>query len=89
MHSSWLKHDLGQENFIPSNLRIGSGFEFLYDSNNSLSITIEVNKLLVPTPNVPIYDSSNSSCSSFSLFSKLRGAIPVFLKSPFSPQNNF
>ena len=52
--------DLGQENFIPSNLRIGSGFEFLYDSNNSLSITIEVNKLLVPTPNVPIYDSSNS-----------------------------
>ena len=59
--------DLGQENFIPSNLRIGSGFEFLYDSNNSLSITIEVNKLLVPTPNVPIYDSSNSEIIAYKI----------------------
>jgi hypothetical protein len=52
--------DLGQESFIPSNLKIGSGFEFLYDNSNSLTFSFEINKLLVPTPSIPIYDSSNT-----------------------------
>ena len=40
----------GTESFIPTNLRLGSGFEFIFDSNNSLTVTLEINKLLVPTP---------------------------------------
>ena len=52
--------DLGQESFIPSNLKIGSGFEFLYDNSNSLTVSFEINKLLVPTPSIPIYDSSDT-----------------------------
>ena len=52
--------DLGQESFIPSNLKIGSGFEFLYDNSNSLTVSFEINKLLVPTPSIPIYDSSGT-----------------------------
>jgi hypothetical protein len=52
--------DLGQESFIPSNLKIGSGFEFLYDNSNSLTFSFEINKLLVPTPSIPIYDSSDT-----------------------------
>lgn len=42
--------DLGQENFIPTNLRLGAGFDFLFDQFNKLSVSAEVNKLLVPTP---------------------------------------
>ena len=52
--------DLGQESFIPTNLKIGSGLEFLSDNSNSLTISFEINKLLVPTPSIPIYDSSET-----------------------------
>ena len=58
--------DLGEENFIPSNLRLGNGIEFIYASNNSLSLTFEINKLLVPTPSVPIYSSDGSTILSYS-----------------------
>jgi Type IX secretion system protein PorV len=43
----------GQENFQPTNLRLGGGFDFIFDDYNKVSITAEVAKLLVPTP--PIY----------------------------------
>lgn len=42
--------DAGQENFIPTNLKIGGGFDFIFDSENKLGTYLEVNKLLVPTP---------------------------------------
>jgi hypothetical protein len=58
--------EMGEENFIPSNFRIGSGLEFIYDSNNSLTLTIEINKLLVPTPNIPIYGPDGSTIVSYS-----------------------
>lgn len=45
--------DAGRENFIPSTLRLGGGFDFIFDFYNKLSVTAEVAKLLVPTP--PIY----------------------------------
>jgi len=47
--------DGGQENFIPTNLRLGGGFDFIFDQYNKLSLTAEVTKLLVPTP--PQYGS--------------------------------
>ena len=57
--------DLGQESFIPSNLRVGTGFEFLSNNSNSFTVSIEINKLLVPTPSVPIYDSTGSEIISY------------------------
>ena len=46
-----LKYDEGgQKNYIPTNLRIGSGLELLLDSNNSINFNFELNKLLVPSP---------------------------------------
>lgn len=42
--------DGGQENFLPTNLGLGGGFDFIFDFDNMLSLTAEVNKLLVPTP---------------------------------------
>ncbi len=42
--------DAGRENFIPTNLRIGGGFDFIFDQYNTLAVTAEFTKLLVPTP---------------------------------------
>ena len=42
--------DGGQENFQPTNLRLGGGFDFIFDEYNKLGVTVEVTKLLVPTP---------------------------------------
>ncbi|MCV6628827.1 MAG: type IX secretion system outer membrane channel protein PorV [Flavobacteriaceae bacterium] len=36
--------------FLPTNLKIGSGFDFLFDGDSRLGIHAEFNKLLVPTP---------------------------------------
>lgn len=45
--------EAGQENFQPTNLRLGGGFDFIFDQYNKLGVTVEVSKLLVPTP--PVY----------------------------------
>ena len=42
--------------FLPTNLRLGGGFDFLLDSYNKVGVTVEFNKLLVPTP--PIRDTA-------------------------------
>ena len=42
--------DAGRENFIPTNLRLGGGFDFIFDQYNKLAVTAELTKLLVPTP---------------------------------------
>ena len=42
--------DAGRENFIPTTLRLGGGFDFIFDQYNALKVTAEVTKLLVPTP---------------------------------------
>jgi len=50
--------DGGQDNFIPTNLKLGGGFEFILDGLNSITANLEFNKLLVPTP--PIRDVDGS-----------------------------
>lgn len=40
----------GEENFQPTTLRLGAGFDFILDDFNKIAITAEVSKLLVPTP---------------------------------------
>lgn len=46
-----LKYDeTGQENFIPTNLALGGGFDFILDEYNKVGVNAEINKLLVPTP---------------------------------------
>jgi len=42
--------DGATENFQPTTLRLGGGFDFIFDQYNKLSVTAEVAKLLVPTP---------------------------------------
>ncbi|MDB2385704.1 DUF6089 family protein, partial [Polaribacter sp.] len=44
--------DPDNESFIPTNLKLGGGFEFILDDYNSVNTTLEFTKLLVPTPPV-------------------------------------
>jgi opacity protein-like surface antigen len=48
--------DDGQDNFIPTNLKIGGGFDFILDDYNKIGVNLEFNKLLVPTPSVSLND---------------------------------
>lgn len=40
----------GQQNFLPTNMKLGGGFDFIFDADNVLGLTMEFNKLMVPTP---------------------------------------
>ncbi|MBO3099815.1 type IX secretion system outer membrane channel protein PorV [Gelidibacter pelagius] len=53
--------DGGRENFLPTNLRLGGGFDFIFDEYNTLAVTAEVTKLLVPTPPVIGYVDENAN----------------------------
>lgn len=44
----------GQSDYLPTNLKIGGSFDFIFDSYNKLAVSLEINKLLVPTPSEPI-----------------------------------
>jgi hypothetical protein len=37
-------------NFLPANLKVGTGFDFILDDYNKLGLSVEFAKLLVPTP---------------------------------------
>lgn len=45
---------LATRDFIPMNLKIGNSFNAKFDDYNSLTFSLELQKLLVPTP--PVYD---------------------------------
>ena len=42
----------GDESFIPTNLKMGGGFDFILDNANTITTNLELNKLLVPTPTI-------------------------------------
>ncbi len=47
-----------EDNFIPTNLKVGGSVNFHLDEYNSLMFTTDLNKLLVPTP--PVRDSAGN-----------------------------
>jgi hypothetical protein len=52
-----IKYDAGagddNANFLPAQLRLGGGFDFIFDEYNKVSVGIELDKLLVPSPQDP------------------------------------
>ena len=46
-------NDILNNNFLPANLKIGTGFDFILDDYNKVAVNVEFNKLLVPTPQDP------------------------------------
>ncbi|WP_306353135.1 type IX secretion system outer membrane channel protein PorV [Flavobacterium sp. '19STA2R22 D10 B1'] len=51
-------------NFLPANLKLGGGFDFIFDEYNKLAVTVELNKLLVPTPQKPDLNGDGEVTSS-------------------------
>jgi hypothetical protein len=49
--------DSQTSDFIPMNMWIGSSFTIDLDSYNKITLSLDLNKLLVPTP--PVYSSAN------------------------------
>lgn len=39
--------------FLPANLKVGTGFDFILDDYNKVGVSLEFAKLLVPTPQIP------------------------------------
>lgn len=46
---SYDSNDLN-DNFLPANMRLGGGFDFIFDEYNTIGVSVEFAKLLVPTP---------------------------------------
>ncbi len=42
--------DDNSANFLPANMRIGAGYDFILDDFNKVTLSVELAKLLVPTP---------------------------------------
>lgn len=47
-------------NFLPANLKVGTGFDFILDDYNKVALNVEFNKLLVPTPQDPDLDGDGT-----------------------------
>ncbi len=54
-------YDNDDGDFLPTNLKLGAGFDFIMDQYNTIGVTFETNKLLVPTP--PIRDADGNIIS--------------------------
>ncbi len=52
--------DNAENDFLPTNLRIGPSLTLDFDDYNSLTVLVDVNKLLVPTPPVYLTDGTGT-----------------------------
>jgi hypothetical protein len=41
-------------NFLPAQMKLGGGFDFILDQYNKVALNVEFGKLLIPTPQIPI-----------------------------------
>ncbi len=72
--------DGGRENFIPTNLKLGAGFDFIFDDYNKVGLTLETNKLLVPTPPADFDNSVGFVDGIFSSFGDAPGGFSEEMK---------
>lgn len=73
--------DTDDKEFIPTNLRLGGRLSMNLDDYNSLSITFDLNKLLVPTP--PVLDENDSVLAGIDdNVGPIRGMIQSFYDAP-------
>ena len=50
----------GYKDFIPTTLRIGSGFKFNFHPKNTMAVNLEFSKLMVPTPPIIARDDTGN-----------------------------
>lgn len=68
--------DAGSESFLPANLKVGGGFDFIFDQDNTLATSIEFNKLLVPSP------QNNQTNAEYQNAGFVKGAFNSFTDAP-------
>lgn len=67
--------DFVSSNFIPTNLRLGGSFDYPIDPYNKISVSADVNKLLVPTQN-------NMTASEYNNLQPITGIFKSFSDAP-------
>jgi len=82
---SYSDDDTRQE-FLPANLRVGARYTNEIDESNKISVMVDVNKLLVPTPPVTVGDSTYSeyyrNMTEYYNTGVMRGIIQSFYDAP-------
>ena len=72
----------GNKDFIPTTLRLGSGFKFNFHPKNTLAVNLEFNKLMVPTPPIIAKDDAGNPLSnedgSYRLLYGMDNTVSVF-----------
>jgi len=66
-------------NFLPTNLRLGSSFDYPIDQYNKISVSADINKLLVPTPQL---NPTTEDLQAYSDMSLLTGIFKSFGDAP-------
>jgi len=55
-----ISYDGGETSmFLPTNLRLGASLGFPIDAKNSITLSLDLNKLMVPTPQLPAEDETD------------------------------
>jgi len=75
-----------EKDFIPTNLKIGTSFSMDLDDYNFISLNLDFNKLLVPTP--PVLDSVGEPISPYkdNNVSVMQGMFQSFYDAPFAEE---
>jgi hypothetical protein len=75
--------DNNNQEFLPANLRIGGRYTNRIDDYNKVSVMVDVNKLLVPTPKFRTYSQDSiQSLSDYNNIGVIAGALQSFGDAP-------
>ena len=79
--------DDSRQEFLPANLRVGARYTNELDESNKISLMVDINKLLVPTPPVSVGDSTYSNYyrnlkEDYNNTGVMRGIIQSFYDAP-------
>jgi hypothetical protein len=84
-----------RKDFLPTNLKLGTGLNIDIDAHNTFSIGLDINKLLVPTPPIYIKDSFDLNHNQIILSGKdpnvgiVNGIIQSFYDAPGGMSEEF
>jgi|SRR5690625_744782 len=74
--------DSEEGSFLPTNLGVGAGFDFILDADNTIGTYVEFNKLLVPTPSDSNGDGVINREDDFYTVNPITGIFKSFTDAP-------
>lgn len=79
--------DVQDKYFLPANLGIGGGYTYRFDEKSSLALTLDVNKLMAPTPDT--VDKNNDGVPDYRQKGLLSGVFGSFGDAPGGMKEEF